>query len=153
MTRLFCKRDFSRRSHVLSLHYTDILQQATALSCAHRLHLLGAGCSVQAVVKLIAQGAASEKSINFTLALTVTFDYQAGRAMHKANAIVRLVHLLAALTAATHKSLLQIPLVHPESFHALEQLVAFLRRDRHNFTQSPHPPAAHREQTSERRSR
>ena len=134
MTRLFCKRDFSRRSHVLSLHYTDILQQATALSGTHGFHLLGAGCAVKAVVKLIAESTASQKSINFPLSLTVTFDYQSSRTMHQTDTIVRLVHLLPSLAAATHEGLLQIPLKHPERFHALEKFIAFLRRDRHNLT-------------------
>lgn len=51
--------------------------------------------------------------------------------MNKADAIIRLVHLLPALAAAAHEGLVEVTLIHPEHLHALEKLAAFLRRNRH----------------------
>lgn len=128
----------STKSRVLPLDNTDILQQASSLTGANSLHLLGTWCTIKAVIQLIAESAASQKAVYLPLSLAVTLHHDSRWAMNKTNAIIRLVHLLAALTTATHKGLLQITLEHLQRFHALKEFISFLRGNRHGFIQSPH---------------
>ena len=54
----------------------------------------------QAVVQFIAEGAASEKTVDFPLSLTVTFHHNTAGHMYQTDSIIRLIDLLATFAAA-----------------------------------------------------
>ena len=93
------------------------------LAGALQLQLAGRGGSVDAVVQFLAQRATRQVAVDFALPLAVAAHHNPAGHMGQIDAIIRLVHLLAALAAAAHKFFLQVIPVHPEAQHHFLKLL------------------------------